>query len=279
MDTSNHAMQQRLSELDALDTVSAFGRAFYRLIAGVVAVVEGGEAVRVALAGLLEVELRYHHELEELSTLEQVGLGDLQAAAERHRVGLHAVCEYARRLERLELLAEAARDLIVAECNYHLRKTSGVVAALERVVALGLDQPLVQFALGYNRYLLALETCTTPGAGEQERVLHDPAAFRVQCLRAVSALEEGLQDTELDSQLYWWIGTVLEAAGLTDAAQDAYDKCADLLQAAQTSWEAGHEQHSPVPRAITDKEVAQAGELLEGPVDLTALTGREQDDR
>jgi len=275
MDTSDQAMQGRLSELDTMDTVSGFCRTFYRLIAGLVAATAGAGGVRVALAGLLEVELRYHRELQHLAERQQVSFADLQSAAERHRIGLHAVCEYARRLESLEALGEAARDLVLAEGNYHLRHTAEVVSSLERVVALGLQQPLVQFALGYNRYLLALETCADPAESEQEMVLHDPLSFRLQCLQAVSALEEGLQDTELDGQLYWWMGVILEAAGLTEAAQDAYDKCADLLQG-----EEGRRTPAPgATTAITDEEVMEAGEALEGPFDPATLSGWEQDDR
>jgi tetratricopeptide (TPR) repeat protein len=279
MDTSNHALQQRLSELDAIDTVSAFSRTFYRLIAGLVAATEGEGSVRVALAGLLEVELRYHRELEYLAEREQVELTDLQSASEKHRVGLHAVREYTQRLRDLDVLDEAARALVLAECSYHLRDTSEVVDALERAVDLGFNQPLVQFALGYNRYLLALETCTDAAEAGEARVVHDPGSFRLQCLQAVSAMEEGLQDSELDSQLYWWIGVILEAAGLTEAAQDAYDKSADLLQDDVTSWEGEPAEQTPGSQAITDAEIAQAGELLASPLDPATLHNWEQDDR
>jgi tetratricopeptide (TPR) repeat protein len=279
MDTSNQAMQGRLAELGTLETVSVFSRAFYRLIVGLVVGLEAEGSVRVALAGLLEVELRYHRELQHLSERQEVGMADLQSAAERHRIGLHAVCEYARKLQHLDLLAAAIRGLVLAEANYHLHRTAEVVAALEQVVALGLSQPLVYFALGYNRYLLALETYTEPTEAEGERVLRDPAAFRVQCLKAVSDLEEGLGDTDLDGQLYWWMGVILEAAGLTDAAQDAYDKSADLLPAHEARWDAERDQPSPDPREISDEEVAQAGELLGTPLDLAALAGGEPEDR
>jgi hypothetical protein len=272
MDTSDQAIQERLSELGTLGTVSAFCRTFYRLIAELVTATDAAGGVRVAFAGLLEVELRYHRELQHLAESHQVTFADLQSAAERHRIGLHAVCEYAGRLEGLEALAEAARDLVLAEGHYHLRHTAEVVSSLERVVSLGLQQPLVQFALGYNRYLLALETCTEPTESGQELVLHNPLSFRLQCLQAVSALEEGLQDTALDGQLYWWMGVILEAAGLTEAAQDAYDKSADVLQGEE-------EQEMPASPTITEEEIREAGEALEGPFDPAALSGWEQDDR
>jgi len=285
METDDRAIQARLDELETLETVSAFGRTFCRLIARLATLAEEQRGIRIGMAGMLDVELRYHRELQALAEREGVSLGDLQAAGERRRIGLNAVHQYVRQLDGLDTLGQAARELVIAECNYHLRRTTEVVAALERVVRLGVDQPLVQFALGYNRYLLALETCTEQTGSEDEVRLLDPSAFRVQCLRAVSALEDGLQDTELDGQLYWWIGVILEAAGLTEAAQDAYDKSADILHSAHepAAAKAGAfwlgRPHEPVPQAISDEEVIEAGRALEGPFDPAALLGPEQGDR
>lgn len=285
MEIDDRAIEARLQELDLLETVSVFGRAFYRLIAHLVGMIETERGVRVALAGMLDVELRYHRELQRLAEREQVKAEELQGTTERHRIGLYAVCEYTRQVTRREVLAEAACDLILAECSYHLRRTTEVVAALERVVSTGLNQPLVHFALGYNRYLLALETCAQAGTGEGEFVVADPVAFRVQCLRAVSALEDGLQGTALDGQLYWWIGIILEAAGLTEAAQDAYDKSAKLLHPEQPrdaqapgEVEAWRPQDS-VSQGISDEEVKEAGRLLAGPFDPSWLLDAEQDNR
>jgi hypothetical protein len=285
METDDRALQARLGELDTLETVSAFCRTFYRLIGRLVTMADEPQGVRIALAGLLDVELRYHRELQALAGREAVGFGDLQAAAERHRIGLNAVRQYATQLNGVDTLGEASRDLVVAECCYHLRRTGEVVAALDRVVRLGVDQPLIHFALGYNRYLLALETCTEPSAGGDDLVPHDPVAFRVQCLHAVGALEDGLQDTELDGQLYWWIGVILAAAGLTEAAQDAYDKSADHLHPyarvgdndVDEEWSG--RQDETASQAISDEEVWQADRMLRGTFDPASLLGPEQDER
>jgi tetratricopeptide (TPR) repeat protein len=285
METNDQAIATRLSELDALETVSGFSRTFYRLTARLVTLSDDQHGVRVALAGLLDVELRYHRELRVLSERAAVGFADLQGAGERHRIGLRAVQQYGEQLEGGDTPAQASRDLVLAECAYHLRRTGEVVEALERVVRQGLNQPLIQFALGYNRYLLALETCTQATESGDELLVQDVASFRVQCLRAVGALEEGLQGTELDGQLYWWMGVILEAAGLTEAAQDAYDKSANLLQppspdgtaAADEGW--SERQDGTVPQAISDEEVWQVGRALQGPFDPAALFGREQDER
>lgn len=285
METDDRAIQARLDELDTLETVSPFGRTFYRLIARLAALAEEQRGIRIGMAGMFDVELRYHRELQALTDREDVSFGDLQGAGERRRIGLNAVHQYVRQLDGLDAMGQATRDLVIAECNYHLRRTAEVVAALERVVRLGVNQPLIQFALGYNRYTLALETCTESAAADGELLMLDPVSFRLQCLRAVSALEDGLQGSELDGQLYWWIGVILEAAGLTEAAQDAYDKAADILHSSpleakgETGGEWSGRPHEPVPQTITDEEVWQAGRMLRGPFDPASLLGPEQDER
>jgi len=285
METDDRALQTRLDELDTLATVSAFCRSYYRLTGRLLAMAEEQHGVRIALAGLLDVQLRYHRELQALSERQEVGFGDLQAVGERHRIGLNAVRQYAMQLRGLDTLGEVARDLVLAECCYHLRRTAEVVAALEQVVRRGVEQPLLQFALGYNRYLLALETCTEASGDGDELVVSDPVAFRVQCLHAVGALEDGLQGTELDGQLYWWMGVVLEAAGLTEAAQDAYDKSAARLHP-HAQWGDPTEDEGwfgrddgPVPEAISDAEVWRADRMLRGTFDPASLLGPEQDER
>ncbi len=280
METDDQALRVRLDELETLATVPAICLAFYRLTVSLVTVAHGSDGLRIAVAGLLDIELRYHRELHALTERHDVALMDLQAASERHRLGLNAVYQYAKRLGQLETLAEAARDLVLAECSYHLHQTAEVVASLERVVRLGMDQPLVQFALGYSRYLLALETCTDPLAAAGELVVRNPASFKVQCLRAVGALEDGLQGTELDGRLYWWIGVILEAAGLTEAAQDAYDRSAQQLHPRSDVGDAGWLGRvvRPAPRAISDEEVRQAGRALDGPFDPAALLDPGQDE-
>lgn len=283
METDDPAIDQRLLELDTLDTFSEFSRAFCRLIAHVVALSGGARVLRLGLMGLLDIELRYHRSLQGLAQREEVTFADLQAASERRQVGLRAVRQYAQGLELEDGLQDAARELLAAECGYHLRRTAEVVASLERVLQLGVGQPLVYLALGYNRYLLALETCTEPAGDESELTVRDPWAFQVQCLGAVSALEEGLEDTELDGQLYWWMATILHGCGLTEAAQDAYDKSAKLLHHQQQDEldvddEGAWGSPTSVPHTISDAEIREASLLLQEPVDPAWLMSDEQDE-
>ena len=281
-DASDQAIGLRLDELDGLDTVSAFSHCFYVLIAQLVSVVAAKDAVRVALAGLLDVELRYQGELKQLSERQQVSLADLQAASQRHRLGLESVLKFASRLQCETVIPDAARGLVLAACHYDLRQTAEVVRVLEYVLQLGIEQPLVQFALGYNRYLLALEKCPATPHFSGTRPTLAPVDFQLRCLQAMSALEDGLRGDELDGQLYWWIGVISEAAGLTEAAQDAYDKSAAALEAAGERAEGGParlETWEMSNAAITDDEVWMAGEMLKGRFDPSELLGNEPEER
>lgn len=281
-DASDQALQARLEELANLETVSPFSATFYRLMVGLLQRLPREEAARLGCAGMLDVELRYHRELKRLAEQEAVSFDDLRAAGEKHRIGLESVREFARRMSEQEGPGAAVCQLVLAECGYHLRQTEQVVTALERAGQLGLNEPLVHFALGYNRYTLALETCTEAGDKEGEVVVRDPLSFQVQCLRAVSAFEEGLTGGDLDPQLYWWIGTVLEAAGLTDAAQDAYDKSASLFAEAQANPETDDGERvgaSGSVAAITEEEVRQAGEMLKGRFAPSDIIGRDTEER
>lgn len=273
MNTDEQAVKRRLEELEALETVSPFARAFYRLIFRWGWRKTENEALRIAVAALLDVEWRYHYELNKLIHSDELELGDLQAIGERHRVGLNAVRQYAQRVEAGEPAAAAVQALVLAESNYLLGRRAEVVASLERAVELGVKDPLVYFALGYNRYLLAVETCTEP-AEDSELYLHDASAFRQQCLQAVSALEAGLQGSELDGQLYWWMGVILESAGLTEAAQNAYDNFEQIAAGFAGNKKASRrlrrslrrEQREKSPLgAITEEEIRRAADLLQHP--------------
>lgn len=280
-DASNQALLQRVEELATLETVSPFSVAFYRLILRMLADAPREEPGRLACAALLDVELRYHRELKRLAGLPEVGFTDLRSTGEKHRIGLESVGDFAARLTGGSSTTAAASQLVLAECYYHLHRTEKVVAALERAEQLGVDDPLLHFALGYNRYALALETFTERGEKDGELTVRDPLSFQVQCLRAVGAFENGLTGDELDAQLYWWIGTVLEAAGLTDAAQDAYDRASALF--AENEQREGEQEsaatHDPGSGpAITEEEVRRAGELLKGrfaPSDIMGIDAEE----
>lgn len=268
-DGSDQGIRSRLDELEDLETVTEFCRSFYGLMGHLLTSLEPEETVRLALAGLLEVELRYHQQLHQLAQREALSVEDLQAAGDRHRIGLESVREFASRLEEPEVLGGALRALVIAECNYQLGRTEEVVEALEQATELGLDHPLVQFALGYNQYVLALESCTHPSGREDEVVLHDPEGFRLLCLRSVAALEKGLSGGGMDAQLYLWMGAILTASGLTEAARDAYDRSTSAGASAGFSDPLGEAQYT----AITEDEVRMAGEFFKRSFDPSEIVG------
>lgn len=277
-DASDEALEGRLAELDTCVTATPFSRGFYRLIAELVGAAGAEHAVRLALVGLLDVELRRHRQLQHLAERQEVSLDDLQEASEKHRIGTLAVLQFAKNLPETQVLATAAGKLIVAQCEYHLRHTTAVVAALEDVLRLGVDQPLIQFALGYSRYVLAVEDFTRLRSGGGDSEMPDRLDYQLQCLRAVGALENGLCGGDFDIQLYWWMGVILEAAGLTEAAGDAYDKSTRLMKMSEADEMGDPWSEGSVEEMITADEVRLASEYFKGRFHPSQLLGPESDE-
>ncbi|MHB8997708.1 MAG: hypothetical protein ACYC63_20880 [Armatimonadota bacterium] len=277
-DTSDQAIRQRLAELGAYSTFAPFSRSYYGLIAEFVNAISEYSGVRVALAGLLDVELRHHRDMALLADRSFVAVADLQGLSERHRIGLESVLELAEKVPVTGVFPAAARKLILAQCYYHLRHMDEVVEALEEVVALGVHQPLVHFALGYSRYVLALEDCSRESHFPDDMTMPDSQSFQMRCLHAVGALEDGLSGGDFDIQLYWWMGVILEAAGLTEAAQHAYDKSAALMELESDEEEAEVLSEIFDSEAISEAEVRVAARLLKGRFHPAELWGEEPDD-
>lgn len=278
-DATDDAIRRRVEELDGGVTATPFSQAFYRLIAELGSVADNDDPVRLALMGLLDVELRHQFQLQQMAEAPAVSLGDLQQAADTHRAGVAAVLKFVRQLPGSQTPVAAAGKLIEAQCEYRLGHTAEVVEALETVLQLGVGQPLIQFALGYSRYVLAVETFIQPGSGDRELRVRDRLGYQLQCLRAVAALEDGLSGHEFDIQLYWWIGVILDAVGLTEAARDAYDKSASLMERLapddpSEQWSA----ESSTPGAITEDEVRLAAHYLKGRFRPSDLRGPEPND-
>jgi len=132
----------------------------------------------------------------------------------------------------------------------------------------------VQFALGYNRYELATQAFTRYSPETGRREVDDEDRFRLACLSAVSAFQDGLSAEVFDGHIHWWIGNVLKAAGFEDAARASFDKAAEILAEADAldlDGDADLGLDWSVPEAfgaaeetgpITEDEVRQAGLLL-----------------
>ncbi len=219
----------RLDRLGEHETVSSFALAFYELISDHLAGEgESAQAVRLCFVEFLEVIERYHRALDLFASEQQVTLGNVRSAAEKRDIGLRVL------LERLSVdqgrgEVEIGRLLLTAECYYQLAEVERVVERLEAAVRAGADDPLVQFALGYNRFELATQAFTRYDPKSGEREVHDEDRFRLLCLSAVSSFQEGLSGTAFDAQLHWWIGNVLRSAGFEDAADASFAKAKEIM--------------------------------------------------
>ena len=240
MSTADHQdIFRRLDSLVEYDTVSSFAHAFYELIAEYT-LGQGRQALwlRHRFAEYLDIETRYHRSLKALVSRSSAPFGDLRSATEKREIALRALIEQLGRPTTVGP-AERGRVLLAAECYYQLGLTDRVVDRLEHAVELGAEHPLVQFALGYNRYLLAVQAFTRYSADSGAREITDEDRFRVACLRAVTAFQEGLRGDEFDGQLQWWIGNVLEAAGFPEAAATSFEKAGQIIGASEVAGQEG----------------------------------------
>ena len=116
----------------------------------------------------------------------------------------------------------------------------------------------------------------------------DLLTFQMACLQAVSAFESALTGQADDSEVYEWIGRVLETAGFEEAAGQAFDKVDDLAYSDRADGEPaaayrGREGDARSIRRgqkmapITQEEIAEFGELLEGKHDISELGPKRED--
>lgn len=272
---------ERVNRLAGYATVSSFGLSYYELIADYLS---GGsraaQGLRLCLLEFLEILERYHGALEGLVGADEVTLGNMRSATERRDIALRVL------LEQLgaEIAAgdlEIGRLLLSAECYYQLGAIANVVDRLEAALDMGADHPLVMFALGYNRYELAMRAFTRYSVDTGQCEIADEDRFRLACLSAVSAFQDGLTGTSFDRHLHWWIGRVLSAAGFAEAAQASFDKAEGLLDDFDV-WAAEPEIGSEdldfedrtagAPKGpITDEEVREAGILLRRSYEVSDL--------
>lgn len=261
-----------LERMAGYETISAFSLAYYELIADYLASEgRGAQRLRVCFLEFMEILERYHRALEGLAAADEVTWGNMRSATEKRDIALRVLLEQLG-TEVAAGGAEVGRLLLVAECQYQIGAVASVVDRLEAAVEMGADHPLVLFALGYNRYALAMRAFTRYSSVDGQREIADADRFRLACLSAVSAFQDALTGTSFDGHLHWWIGSVLSAAGFADAAQASFDKAESLLGGGG-AWGLQEEleiepHHLAAPRGavpegpITDDEVREAGILL-----------------
>ncbi len=299
----NELIARHIEELAKLPTFPSFCYSFYRIIADYVAECHGpqAEVVRTFFDSFLHLELRYYRELESMVERDHLSGGDMQSLSDKRRIHLEMLIESARYPYR-DMRCERARHLILAECHYHLHQTDKVVAHLEWAVTAGADASLVYFALGYNRFHLALESFVHPASNPGEWYIVDYPKFQDACLQAVSAFEKALTGGEDDAELYQWIARVLRSAGFPEAADaalanidepvdddediaddddieyefDYEDEDEDEAQYDQ-AWPGNRDADARPLQPISAEEIEAVGELLKGSFSVAEVMGRPQD--
>lgn len=277
-----HEFRERLDELKRLDTVSPFSQLFYELIAHRLEA-DGPEAepLRRAFAALVERELRHHLRLKSLGALDRVDANEATSVADKRRVAFQDTMDILDATSATNDHQEATRRLMLAECCFHLGLYDRVVADLEAAVELGADDPIVNLALGCNRYMLAVEAFTVEGEEEGTRLALDPPRYRVAMLDAVAAFENALTGGPLDPEVYWWIGACLEQAGFDDAARDAFRRAGTLGEAQEQAADDEPGPQAARPRdlpQITPDEIRRAGHLLKRSFTIAQIMGESDTD-
>jgi hypothetical protein len=278
---------ERLQHLQKLDTVSDFSKAFYALIAEQLATADAsGAHIAIAFADFLAAEGNYHRRLAVLGDENSLAVGDLQALAERRRLNLQGVVETIVCTAASSTQLRAIQHLLLAECYYHQCRTPEVVEQLRLAIECGMREPIVQFALGYNIYSMALELYATLGDDENGVIVTDHVAFQNHCLSAIAVLESSLSGEPFDVQVYWWLAHVMDAAGMADAARDIEDilgrmrdeSTAHVSDAGFPSERAEAVAAPDFLPQITADEVREAGQLLQGRFSLADVLGHDPGD-
>lgn len=267
----DHSIYERLDDLAEYPTVSEFTEAYYELIADYLSVAEPPAArMQELFLEYLDIEESYHARLAVLPAGEARNQREWRHVTEKREIGLRVLLEWLER-ESASGRAEIARQLLIAECCYHLKRTDRVVAHVERAIELGARHPLVQFVLGYNRFELANQAYMGLDEATGHMVIYDRDRYRLACLTAVNAFQAGLTGDEFDRQLHWWIGVVLRAAGFEEAAEASLRRAAEEKAQAEAGWEGLVELESLGPRweedlgPITPEEVDEVTLQLRRP--------------
>ncbi len=285
---SNEAIWQQLWEYYQMPAPSSLSQALCQLIAEYATVETDSQRMPELVTEFLDREVRYHRRVDRLHTSEALTTEDLKSLARKRTIALQDTIEQAKEATGEVGTGEIARQLLLAECYQQIQEPDKVVAHLEKALADSADEPLVYFALGYNRFHLALESFGPVVELGDDSANNDLLTFQMACLQAVSAFESALTGQASDSEVYEWIGRVLETAGFEEAAGQAFDKADDLAYSDSADGEPGAAYRGPEGDAlstgwgqkmgrITQEEIEEFGQLLEGKHDISEL-GPERED-
>lgn len=290
-DDTNEAIWQQLWEYYQMSAPSSLSQALCRLIAEYATVEADSQCMPQLVTEFLDREVRYHRQVGKVPTSEVLSTDDLKSLAGKRSIALQDMIEQAKGATIERGAGEIARQLLLAECYQQVQEPDKVVAHLEKALADGADEPLIHFALGYNRFHLALESFGPMVELADDSTNDDLLTFQMVCLQAVSAFESALTGQAGDSEVYEWIGRVLETAGFEEAAGQAFDKADDLAYSDRADGEPaaayrGPEGNAPSTRPgqqmapITQEEIEEFGELLGGKHNISELRpGREDNEQ
>ena len=272
---NEESLWEQLHQLNGTPLIPEFTREFYGLM-----VEWSAEAndpgTRELTWRLLEIELRYYRQLRRLEGAAGPGGLTAESAEEKRQIALELLYERARsRGFRPEASAEVARQLVMAECAFHLSRVDAVVAHLEQAMDCGAPDPLLYFALGYARFMLALSCFARREAPGAELTSAGQDTIRQLCLAAVTTFEGALTGGPRDARILWWIGRVLLAAGFEEAAQEALTQASaresgegDLLPESEMQRRLAE---PGVPQPISEVEMTRFMEAIKRPHPLTHL--------
>jgi len=216
-------VDRTLRRLESYRTVSPFSRMFYRLIYEWLPP-SGGEGpdLRRAFQLFLRNEVRRHNAVMQMIRQGQLDIKAILRVSNTTRRTLRWVHRILSRMRIEGRQEQMVRELLVAECCFHLGRTRDVLDALHRAVTLGGRHPLVFFALGYNTYSEAVERFTVRGPGKGRIVVQDAEAFERMSQEAMALFREGLGHDSFDAQIHWWIGQISESLGDVPSAETSY---------------------------------------------------------
>ncbi len=291
-DDSSNAIWWQLWEYYQTPAPLLLSQALYQLIAEYATVGADNQRMPELFTRFLNHEARYYRQVGKLHSSEALTTEDLKSLAKKRSIALQDMIEQAQEATSEVGTGEIARQLLLAACYQQVQEPDKVVAHLEKALADGADEPLVYFALGYNRFHLALESfgpivALTDHSDSANDLL---LPFQMACLQAVAAFENALTGQDSDSQVYEWIGRVLETAGFEEAADQAFDKANDLAYSNNADDELADvyrglelEDDSFSIRLsqklgpITQEEIAEFGKLLQGKHNIYELWPNQED--
>ena len=230
--------------------------------------------VGAALAAAVRALHQCAQQIIEEADREYNQLSDLVRLSRSHRAMIDYAIDGLVRAWPSSPAQRSARELGVAACLLRIDSIGRAITHVEAAIEAGATDPVAYLALGCLRYRRALEEFAPVDKLDDRGMLR----FQLACLRAVSALEQGLGG-DIDVHLHWWIATTLEAAGFNEAAAEAWRRYEDAERADDEEDDEEEEEEAAekyLPQ-ISAEEERQVSEALKDPRSLQQLLDNSDD--